>query len=143
MKLKRSRLAKVAVLTLLVAPGLGALYWCYHFPIDPEGLYYDPFVGSIEPPYWVFRNGRVWMQEKGARDVGSGVYVKSNGAWILLGNSNEPDIVLKPSPFGIRMISKDSSGWSIYLPRRGYSWLKPADSSPLNQGRWQTNKPTR
>src|SRR6266496_387058 len=96
----RSRLTKTLVLVFLAVLGLGITYWCCHSPAGPEGVYYDEFIGSSEPTYWVFRGGRAWLREKGSSDIAAGIFVRSNGTWILQGDPKAGVIILKPTPFG-------------------------------------------
>jgi hypothetical protein len=64
--------------------------------------------------------------------MSAGAYLKSNDTWILRGDPRRGDVVLRPTPFGIRMISQPGSYMNKYLPRRGFSWLKSGDIKDLS-----------
>ena len=127
---RRFRIAWAFAFLALLGGSFAA--WQCLFPASPEGVYYDPFIGSSEPTYWVLREGQVWLKEKGASNITAGVFLRSNGVWVLRGEPNTPDVILRPTPFGLRMISKPGSGMSKYLPKRGYSWLRSGECYDLN-----------
>jgi hypothetical protein len=132
---RRIRVTLAVVLLALLCISL--VSWGCGLPPSLEGVYYDGFIGSSEPFYWVFRDGRVWLSDKGASNIAAGVFVRSNGVWILRGDTL--DVILKPTPFGLRMISKPDSGMCKYLPRRGFSWLKSGESRNLTAPLGRTN----
>jgi hypothetical protein len=91
----------------------------------PDGRYYDACIGSSNPTYWVFKDGKACLREKGAADIPAGSYFRSNGSWVLRGDPSAGDVVLRPTPFGIRMVSAPSTQMNKYLPRQGFAWLTP------------------
>lgn len=119
----RRVVALMAFTSLIVLP-LCALVSCSHCRPTPDGVYYDQYIGSSQPTYWVFEAGRACLRERGAPDVPAGTYVRSNDTWILRGDPKAGDVILKPTVIGIRMISGSESHMNKYLPRRGFSWLK-------------------
>jgi hypothetical protein len=129
--MKLSSRQKSLLLLVLILLCLGIVVWCGHYSAGPEGVYYDNFIGSSEPTYWIFQDGRVWLHEKGTADRPAGVFVRSNHVWVLLGDSNAPVTILKPTPWGLRMTSVPGSGMNKYLPRKGFSWLKSGESYDL------------
>lgn len=93
--------------------------------LSPGGSYYDKYVGSVDPAYWVFRNGNVYWRLKETPDELAGYYSKQGRVWILHAGPSNRRVILKPKLLGIRMISTpDSQSYmNRYLPRRGFAWL--------------------
>lgn len=109
----------------LVCLGLAIMLISCGHPAKPDGKYYDAYIGSSNPTYWVFKDGKACLREKGIADIPAGTYFRSNGVWILRGDPSVGDVVLRPTPFGIRMVSAPSAQMNKYLPRTGFAWLTP------------------
>lgn len=117
--------------TLIGALSVCILVWVWG-SVRPDGIYYDRYISG--PTYWLFKDGKVRLTTPGEDgeisgrliDTG-GVYFKASGDWIMRGPANvsEPDVILKPSPFGLRMVCKDKGHpeWNRFYPRRGLAWL--------------------
>jgi hypothetical protein len=93
----------------------------------PTGSYYDGYIGSVEPTYLVFRNGRIRCRTVGVSDDVVGSYTQQGKDWVWLGKSPEHDVFIKPRTFGIRLTTRTASMEYMdrYLPRRGFAWLTP------------------
>jgi hypothetical protein len=104
------------------------------FSLSPDGSYYDAYIGSANPTYWVFEDGKIVLRERGIQDKPIGTYLKSANKWILRGNLEMGEVNLRPSVFGIRITSPTDSGMNRYLPRRGFSWLNLRKSTVAPKG---------
>jgi hypothetical protein len=134
----RYRFAAAAVLLVLLVYGA-----CEFTVLTPDGAYYDRFIASSEPTYWVFRDGKVVLREHGAVDVPAGSYRRVAGTWVLEGDPKIGRILLKPSLFGIRTIAPPETYMNRFLPRKGFVWLHTGLSGgsepPLDSTGSQTN----
>jgi hypothetical protein len=107
---------------LLALPAL-PLMICLGCASAPTGAYYDKYVGSIEPTYWVFKDGDVYWRTRGAPDEFVGPYFKLGNEWVLRSTEENGNVTLRTKLFGIRMISSSKPYLNRYLPRRGFAWL--------------------
>jgi len=89
-----------------------------YFSSKPDGVYYDPHLGSVGNAYWVFRAGQVHLSNSGPSHL-SGSYLKKGDDWV----SEDGGTVFKPSLLGLRMIDRNNSGNDRFLFRRGAGWL--------------------
>lgn len=128
-----NRRVPVALVTVVLA-GCSVAWFLGHNSFTPSGTYYDKYVGSEGPSYWVFRGGKVELHAPGTdKDPGGicvedmGTYLHTNEGWIMRGGPTDPEIVLKPGLFGIRTICPSRSYLNRYLPRRGFAWIPVAE----------------
>jgi hypothetical protein len=100
-----------------------AFWLCCAAPV--EGLYYNKYISGAT--YWQFKDGKVTLKTP-EQHIDTGLtYARVGNQWIIRARAelHQPEVVLKPGPFGIRMIctEKDSQQWNRFYPRRGFSWL--------------------
>jgi hypothetical protein len=119
----RLRTKKISWRWFLVS--LSVLVVCTGCISTPAGAYYDKYIGTIEPSYWIFRDGSVYLHSKDFSDQLVGSYVKSENTWLLKRHSTDDDVTLIPGVFGIRMVPTNgaSPDMNRYLPRHGFAWI--------------------
>jgi hypothetical protein len=77
---RKTRVAAVLAVGSVVAIAFGCNY---RLP-SPDGVYYDPYIGSIGDAYWVFEKGRLGMRtpESGPEEF-LGTYGIEGGRWVM------------------------------------------------------------
>ncbi len=123
--------------------------WCSSGSATPDGVYCEEYYSPKQ--YFCFNGGRVVMKpvdpQAGTKTFDTqATYSRSNGIWVMRGavptepNGQEVEVVLKPMPFGLRMVceSKNHPEWNRFCPRRGFVWaqslglLPPSRTNALN-----------
>ncbi len=112
---------KLSLAVCLLLVGVSLVVLSRHFSSKPDGVYYDPRMGSVGNAYWVFNAGQIHLRTSGPSQT-SGSYSKSGNQWV----SGDGSTVFKPGLLGIRTIDKTNPANDRFLFRRGTGWLADA-----------------
>jgi len=91
-------------------------------PSSPEGVYYERSTFS-EHYHWIFKDGTLFIQpeEEMPPDM-FGTYCKSGNQWVWEMGIPPTKVVIKPTWFGVKMISSQFIGSHQFWPRHGFCW---------------------
>jgi hypothetical protein len=110
---------KLCVSVFCLSLGLAIL--SSHFSSKPDGVYYDPHVGSAGNAYWIFQAGQIQLKTSGPTRT-SAPYSLSGSSWV----SADGTTVLQPNLLGIKIVDKTNSANNRFLFRRGLGWVADA-----------------
>ncbi len=116
----KGRIALAIALVLAVCAA-----FVYFFPLgSPDGVYYEPHIGTIGDAYVVFEKGSCLIRApESGPDNFIGTYKKEGGRWVLSDGRSQPmPLLFKATPLGIR-IDAPMSQPPRFLFRRGFSWI--------------------
>lgn len=101
----------------------------HHYSSTPDGWYYDKYIGSIEPAYYVFENRQVHSVLGRHRhdDDFLGTYAKMGSEWVVYPRGGTGSAIVEPGLFGIKLYDPAPGVIFQYVPRRGFSWLKAGE----------------
>jgi hypothetical protein len=138
LKVSRKKVVRVGVASALLLMCAGGWLWL-RCSRSPDGLFYDKYLSPTT--YWSFSNGKVKLTTPGSdREIGDrtidtgGIYTNSARGWLMRSKEAGPEVIVKPSLFGIRMVCKEVPGpeWNRFLPRRGFAWLESVGALPAD-----------
>jgi len=90
-------------------------------PSSPEGIYYERSPLS-ENYHWIFKGGTLFIQAKQEPPEIFGTYCKSGTQWVWQMGIPPTKVVIKPSWFGVKMISSQFIGGHQFWPHHGFCW---------------------
>jgi len=128
----REWIPRLLFLGLLLLVPLGVVY--YRYSSTPDGWYYDKYIGSIEPAYYVFEKGQVHSVLGSLRhnDELLGTYARIGSEWVVSSWGGTGGGIVEPGLLGIKMYDPAPGVIFQYVPRRGFSWLQAGEM--LNAG---------
>ena len=106
----------------IAAVALVFAFLFFYEPSSPDGVYYERSAFS-EHYHWIFKNGTLFTQvEEDLPPEIFGAYYKSGTQWIWEMGIPRTKVVIKPSWFGVKLISSQFIGGHQFWPRYGFCW---------------------
>lgn len=91
-------------------------------PSSPDGVYYEKSALS-EHYHWIFKDGTLFIQpEEEMPPEIFGTYYKSGNQWVWEMGIPPTKVVIKPSWFGVKLISNQFQAGHQFWPRYGFCW---------------------
>jgi hypothetical protein len=116
----RRRKQTIAIASSVIVLLVGFLY--FYEPASPDGVYYERSPVS-EHYHWIFKDGTLFIQpEEEMPPEIFGTYCKSGTQWVWEMGIPPTKVVIKPSWFGVKMISFQFIGGHQFWPRHGFCW---------------------
>ncbi len=90
---------------------------------SPDGVYYDPYVGSVGDVYLVFENGRCLLRTTESTDLIS-TYSKSESGWVCRSvRGGNAKFNFTATILGIRTHGASNQEPDTFRFRRAFAWL--------------------
>ena len=118
---RKTRVAAVLAVGSVVAIAFGCIY---RLP-SPDGVYYDPYIGSIGDAYWVFEKGRLVMRtpESGPEEF-LGTYAIEGGRWVMQDKRGQShQMHFTATVLGIKLYDPSRQEPDRFMFRRSFAWL--------------------